>query len=149
MGYYFFPRITEAPGIFTCRSRFDGYSRITQAWINFNPGISCGFLETELNMNENKKDKNEDVPLVLPPLEFSSLVLPFFSQGLILLERIEKEKEEKKSDSLDLAKRLIELLDLLKEKTMGNLQTDEQQFIEASLHQLKMAYMDKANIIKL
>jgi hypothetical protein len=100
-------------------------------------------------MTENKKEKTDEGPLVLPPLEFSSLVLPFFSQGLILLGQIEEGKEKKEDNKLDLAKRLIDLLELLKEKTKGNLQTDEEQFIDASLHQLKLAYMEKAKIIKL
>jgi len=100
-------------------------------------------------MSENQKKKKDEVPLVLPPLEFSSLVLPFFSQGLVLLGQIEQDKEKKEDKNLELAKRLIELLDLLKEKTKGNLQTDEEQFIDASLHQLKLAYMEKAKIIKL
>lgn len=100
-------------------------------------------------MSENKKEKKDEAPLVLPPLEFSSLVLPFFTQGLILLEQIEEDKEKTEDKNLDLAKRLIELLDLLKEKTKGNLKTDEEQFIDASLHQLKLAYMEKAKIIKL
>lgn len=100
-------------------------------------------------MSEKKKKKNEETPLVLPPLEFSSLVLPFFTQGLILLEQIEENKEKTEDKNLDLAKRMIELLDLLKEKTKGNLKTDEEQFIDSSLHQLKLAYMEKAKIIKL
>ena len=58
-------------------------------------------------------------------------------------------KEKKKDKNLDLVKRLIELLELLKEKTEGNLKTDEDQFLSASLHQLKLAYMEKAEIIKL
>jgi hypothetical protein len=100
-------------------------------------------------MSENKKEIKDEAPLVLPPLEFSSLVLPFFTQGLILLGQIEEEKEKKKNENLDLAKRLIELLDLLKEKTKRNLKTEEEQFLDSSLHQLKLAYMEKANIIKL
>jgi hypothetical protein len=111
--------------------------------------MPMGFFNEEKNMNENKKGENDDLPLVLPPLEFSSLVLPFFSQGLILLGQIKEDKEENKEKKLDLAKRLIELLDMLKEKTKGNLKTDEEQFIEASIHQLKIAYMEKAKIIKL
>jgi hypothetical protein len=97
----------------------------------------------------NKKEKNCEALPVLPSLALSSLVLPFFSQGLILLGQMEKEKQKNEEDKLALVKRMIELLDLLKEKTKGNLQTDEEQFIEASLHQLKMAYMEKAEIIKL
>jgi hypothetical protein len=101
-------------------------------------------------MSENKKDKDEqEAPFVLPPLEFSSIVLPFFSQGMILLGQVEEDKGKKEDKNIDLAKRLIELLDLLKEKTQGNLKTEEEQFLEASLHQLKLAFMDKAKIIKL
>lgn len=100
-------------------------------------------------MSENKKEKKDEVPFVIPPLEFSSLVLPFFTHGLILLEQIEEDKEIKEHNNLDLAKRLIELLDLLKEKTKGNLKTEEEQFIDSSLHQLKLAYMEKTKIIKL
>jgi hypothetical protein len=103
-------------------------------------------------MSKDKKEKKSEPPFVLPPLEFSSLVLPFFSQGLILLgqnEEDEEDKEKKDEKSLDLAKRLIDLLDLLKEKTKGNLQTEEEQFLDASIQQLKLAYMEKADIIKL
>lgn len=100
-------------------------------------------------MSENKKKKKDEAPLVLPPLEFSSLVLPFFTQGLIMLGQINEEKEKKEEKNLDFAKRMIDLLDLLKEKTEGNLKTDEEQFIDSSLHQLKLAYMEKANIIKI
>jgi hypothetical protein len=100
-------------------------------------------------MSENKDKKNDETPLVLPPLEFSSLVLPFFSQGLIVLGQIEEGKEKKEDQNLDLAKRLIDLLDLLKQKTEGNLKTEEEQFLEASIHQLKLVYMEKAKIITL
>ena len=98
-------------------------------------------------MSENKKQKKDEVPLVLPPLEFSSLVLPFFTQGLIILQQIEEEKGEEKN--LELVKRMIELLDLLKEKTKGNLKNEEEQFIDSILHQLKVVYMEKAKLIKL
>ena len=109
-------------------------------------------------MNENKKTQKEqskkeekkEVPLVLPPLEFSSLVLPFFTQGLLSLGQIKEEEEEKEdTQNLSLAKRMIDLLDLLKERTKGNLKSEEEQFIESSLHQLKLSYMEKAKIIKL
>jgi len=100
-------------------------------------------------MSENKKEKKEETPRILPPLEFSSIVLPFFTQSMILLGQIDEDKEKTKDKNLDLVKRLIELLELLKEKTEGNLKTDEDQFLSASLHQLKLAYMEKAEIIKL
>jgi hypothetical protein len=100
-------------------------------------------------MSEKKQEKKEEVPLVPPPLEFSSLVLPFFTQGLILLGQVDENKGKKDDQNMDYAKRMIDLLDLLKEKTKGNLKADEEKFLEASIHQLKMAYMEKAKIIKL
>ena len=100
-------------------------------------------------MSENKKEKKEETSFILPPLEFSSIVLPFFTQSMILLSQTGEEKEKTEDKNLDLAKRLIELLDLLKEKTEGNLKTDEEQFLKSSLHQLKMAFMEKAKIITL
>jgi len=108
-------------------------------------------------MNENKKTQKEkskkeekkEVPFVLPPLEFSSLVLPFFTQGLLSLGQIKEEEEKEDTQNLSFAKRMIDLLDLLKERTKGNLKSEEEQFIESSLHQLKLSYMEKAKIIKL
>jgi hypothetical protein len=101
------------------------------------------------NKKKNKKENNEETPFMLPPLEFSSIVLPFFTQSMILLGQTEEEEEKKDDKNLDLAKRMIELLELLKEKTEGNLKTEEEQFLSASLHQLKLAFMEKAEIIKL
>ena len=101
------------------------------------------------NKTENKKENREETPFILPPLEFSSIVLPFFTQSMILLGQTEEGEEKKDDKNLDLAKRMIELLELLKEKTEGNLKTEEEQFLSASLHQLKLAFMEKAEIIKL
>lgn len=100
-------------------------------------------------MSEKEKEKKDEIPLVLPPLEFSSIVLPFFTQGLISLEQIKEDEENKEDKNLDLGKRLIELLELIKEKTKGNLKTEEEKFLDSCLHQLKLAYMEKAKIIKL
>jgi hypothetical protein len=98
---------------------------------------------------ESKKEEQEEVPFVLPPLELSSLVLPFFTQGLFSLGQIKEEEDKEHTQNLSLAKRMIELLDLFKERTKGNLKPEEEKFLESSLHQLKLSYMEKAKIIKL
>ena len=106
-------------------------------------------------MIENKKksktgkERTEETKTIIPPLDFSSLILPFFSQALISLGIEKDSRSEKEERNLELAKRLIDLLDLLKERTKGNLKPEEEKFLNGCLHQLKLSYMEKANIIKL
>ncbi len=96
---------------------------------------------------KNPKDKESKEPI--PPLDFSSIVLPFFTQALIKLGQIKDPIVNKEDENLVLAKRLIDLLDLLNERTKGNLKSEEEKFLSSCLHQLRMAYLEKANIIKL
>jgi len=101
------------------------------------------------------KDKNSKKPTYkdnkepLPPLDFTSIVLPFFTQALIKLGQINDPTINKEEENLVLAKRLIDLLELLNERTKGNLNPEEEKFFSSCLHQLRMAYLEKANIIKL
>jgi hypothetical protein len=85
----------------------------------------------------------------LPPLDFSSIVFPFYTQALVKLGLMEDPVKKAIDENLDFAKRLIDILDLLKERTQGNLRPDEETFLESCLVQLKLSYMKKANIIKL
>lgn len=103
-------------------------------------------------VEEEKKEKTEtpeNQMEMLPPLDFSSLFLPFYTQALFKLGTAEDPISKKIDENIDLAKRLIDLLDLLKEKTKGNLESEEEALLDNGLHQLKMLYMEKAKIIKL
>ncbi len=84
----------------------------------------------------------------LPLLDFSTLVLPFFTQGLVCLGLMEDPIRKESKENLILAKRLIDLLGLLQERTKGNLTPEEGQFLESCLHQLRTAYLHKAQVIK-
>lgn len=95
------------------------------------------------------RGKKQDEPQeFLPPLDFSSIVFPFYTQALVKLGLIEDPLKSEVVLNLDFAKRLIDILDLLKARTQGQLQPDEETFLESCLAQLKMSYMTKANIIK-
>jgi ABC-type hemin transport system ATPase subunit len=84
----------------------------------------------------------------LPLLEFSSLVFPFYTQALIKLGMIEDPVSGQASGNPELAKRLIDLIDLLKDRTKGNLEPDEEKFLEACLSQLKMGYLKQTSVVK-
>jgi len=94
-----------------------------------------------------EEKKAEEKKEFLPPLDFISIVLPFYTQALVKLGQTENPMTQKKEEDLDLAKRLIDILDLLKEKTKGNLTPEEEKFLTASIDQLKMIYLQKAEII--
>jgi hypothetical protein len=107
----------------------------------------------EKKTNEKKKTEEEkkinETEVLLPPLDFSSIILPFYTQAVIKLGLAEDPLSKKEEENLELAKRLIDLLDLIKERTEGNLKPEEEKFLIGCIHQLKMAYMDKAKIINL
>jgi hypothetical protein len=92
----------------------------------------------------NSKERKE----FLPPLDFSSVVLPIYTPALIKLGLFEDPVTGKVEENLELARRLIDILDLLKARTKGNLQPEEQNFLEACLSQLKMAYVKKTEAVK-
>ncbi len=111
--------------------------------------MTKGDKDKKIKKEEKKTETPENQKEVLPPLDFSSLFLPFYTQALFKLGISEDPVSQKIDENIDLAKRLIDLLNLLKEKTKGNLNAEEETLLNNGLHQLKMLYMEKAKIIKL
>jgi hypothetical protein len=85
----------------------------------------------------------------LPPLEFGSIVLLLYLPALIQLGLVEDPATGQVRENLGLAKRNIDLLDLLKDRTKGNLESEEAEFLEGVVDQLKLAYLKKADLVKM
>ena len=85
----------------------------------------------------------------LPPLDFSSIVILFYFPAPIQLGLMEDPATGENRENLGLAKRNIDLLDLLRDRTKGNLEAEEQKFLDGVLDQLKLAYLKKADIVKM
>ena len=85
----------------------------------------------------------------LPPLEFSSIIILLYFPALVQLGLVEDPATGGRQENLGLAKRNIDLLDLLKDRTKGNLEPEEQSFLEGVIDQLKLAYLKKAEIVKM
>lgn len=85
----------------------------------------------------------------LPPLDFSSIIAPFYTQALIKLGLLNDPVNNEANVDLPLARRLIDLLDLLSDRTRGRLETDEEKFLDSVLSQLKMHYLEKSEAVKL
>lgn len=102
-------------------------------------------------MDERTKDGQdpEGPPEFMPPLEFSSIVFPIYTQALIKLGLLEDPRTSQLETNLEYARRLIDILDLLRDRTKGNLEPEEENFLEAVLSQLKLNYLKKVEAIKL
>jgi hypothetical protein len=83
----------------------------------------------------------------LPPLDFSSIVFPFYSHALLKLGLLGDPDKSEPEVNLDLARRLIDILGLLKDRTRGNLLADEERFLDSCLQQLRMRCLEKSKLI--
>ncbi|HRD02344.1 MAG TPA: DUF1844 domain-containing protein [Candidatus Saccharicenans sp.] len=97
----------------------------------------------------NDESRDEEKAEFMPPVDFSSIVFPFYTQALMKLGLLENPQNNQTEENLEYARRLIDLLDLLKDRTKGNLLPEEENFLEAVLSQLKMHYLNKTEAIKL
>ena len=95
-------------------------------------------------MNTEDREQKE----FLPPLDFSSIVFPFYTQALVKLGVMEDPLGAGQGENLAFARRLIDVLDLLKDRTKGNLEPDEEKFLESCLLQLKNAYLEKSGSLR-
>lgn len=78
----------------------------------------------------------------LPKVDFSSFILSLYSSGLVQLGRVEDPSTGTKQMNLTMAKHTIDMIEMLQEKTRGNLNGDEENLFKALLSELRMAYVE-------
>ncbi len=78
----------------------------------------------------------------MPPATFEFLVHTLFTQALMALGRIPNPITNKAIKNLATAKHFIDSLDMLEDKTKGNLTPDEQRLLEEIQHQLRTMYIE-------
>ena len=82
-------------------------------------------------------------PQPLPPLTFGSFVLSLSASALVHLgEAPSPETGKQIEPNLVLAQQAIEMLEMIEEKTRGNLDPDEQRLLESVLHDLRMRFVE-------
>jgi hypothetical protein len=85
----------------------------------------------------------------MPPIDFPSYLLSYYTQGLVLLGEVPNPYTNKKEEDVEAARHTIAILSMLEQKTQGNLSKDEQQLLENVLYELRMKFMAKTNRIKI
>ena len=88
---------------------------------------------------EKQKKANEPPPL--PEVNFSSLIFSLSSSALLHIGEIADPQTGEKRIDLPMAKHSIDIISMLKDKTKGNLDNEEQQFIDSILTDLRLRYV--------
>lgn len=79
----------------------------------------------------------------LPPIGFGTFVLSISASALVQLgEAPNPETGERLEPNLPLAQQTIDILEMLRRKTEGNLDADEQRLIDGVLHDLRMRFIE-------
>lgn len=75
-------------------------------------------------------------------IDFTTFILSISSAAFMGLGLHPKPGENTPSLDLDLAKQNIDLLELIKEKTMNNLTKDEQKLVDGLLYEMRMRFLE-------
>jgi hypothetical protein len=97
---------------------------------------------------EEKKKEVQEGPQrggPLPEGSLAALISMLATQTLFALGFLQIKGEEQREPDLDLARYNIELLQVLEEKTKGNLTAEEQQLLKNTLAELRMGYVSIVN----
>lgn len=87
---------------------------------------------------ERKKTSNEP----LPEINFSTFVISLSTQVLMHLGEIPDPINGKIESDLAVAKQMIDIIGMLRQKTQGNLDPGEQKLIDDVLFDLRMRYVE-------
>ena len=79
----------------------------------------------------------------LPQVDFASFVLTLSSSALLHFGEFPDPVSGRRERNLDMAKQTIDILGVLRDKTRGNLSTDEEQLMESLLHDLRIKYVEE------
>jgi hypothetical protein len=77
-----------------------------------------------------------------PKIDFITFIMSLHTSTLISLGIIPAPGDDKPSVNLELAGQNIDMIEMIKEKTKGNLTDPEKQVLDNSLYELRMKYIE-------
>lgn len=93
---------------------------------------------------EGEPEMSFEQAVETPEAKFTILVSSLATQVLVSLGQIENPLSKKKEVDLKGAKFSIDLLQMLADKTRGNLSDVEKRYLEGVLYRLRMGYVEAA-----
>ncbi len=98
-------------------------------------------LDKELNASGKSTQNN---PQKIPDASFSLFISSLVTQVLISLGEVANPFSKKSELNTDHAKFTIDTLQVIKDKTNGNLTDDETKLLDTALYDLRMRYIEKS-----
>lgn len=81
-------------------------------------------------------------------IDFVSLLFTYVHTALIYLGEVEDPVQKTTSENIEGARQMIDILELMQQKTRGNLSAEETQYLESALYDLRMRFMKKSKLIE-
>jgi hypothetical protein len=94
---------------------------------------------------EAEKNKQPPGETTLPPPTFGFLVSTLYTQAMIGMGALENPLTGKSEAHLPQAKHFIDTIQMLEEKTKGNLTPQEAELVQSMLHELRLGYVQAAS----
>jgi hypothetical protein len=91
--------------------------------------------------NEEPMAETQEPPLQFPEINFATFVASLNASALLHLGAIEDPSSGTKNKNLPMAKQTIDILNMLQEKTSGNLSTEEESMLKNILYDLRIMYV--------
>lgn len=82
-----------------------------------------------------------------PGTPFTNFIEPLIAQGYMSLGMLRNPYQPQSKIDTAAARQMIEILTLLRDKTQGNLDADENEFLETHLGELKLAFVQRTKTI--
>ena len=98
--------------------------------------------EAESEAGREKAAETWDSDMVLPPVDFSMLVMSLSSSAAVHLGLAADPVSGQTDKNLPLAKQTIDILGMLQEKTKGNLEDEEQHLLDSILFDMRIQYVN-------
>jgi hypothetical protein len=98
--------------------------------------------QEEAEKKDKKKEKTYRGPL--PEGNFAALISMLATQALFAMGLLQIKGQEERTPDLELAKYNIDMLQVLEDKTKGNLSKEEEIVLANTLNELRMGYVKVA-----
>src|SRR4026207_1472922 len=92
----------------------------------------------------DQKVRQEENQAPLPKIDFPSFLFVYVQTVLIHLGDLADPIDNKIVENLQAARQTIDILEMLKEKTKGNLSPQEDQYFESILFDLRLRFVEKS-----